>query len=61
MKIDKEYLIENKRKIMAVLSVLLISISLFTIGWVIYRFFFWTPPVAVDPFAVNFSMFNLTK
>jgi len=55
MKIDKEFLIENKQKIMKILIFLLVAVSLFTIGWVIYRFFFWAPPLPPEPFQVNFS------
>ncbi len=54
-----EEIIEKKREIYFVLLFLLISLSLFTIGYVIYRFFFWQPPVEVLPFQVNFS--NLTQ
>lgn len=54
----KEYLIENKEKIMKILIFVLIAISLFTIGWVIYIFFFWEPEALIDPFKVNLS--NLT-
>ena len=54
----KEYLIEHKREIMSYLIVILLSVSLLTIGWVIYRFFFWKPPIDPSSFIVNLS--NLT-
>ena len=59
MKIDKEYLIENKQKIMGILSLIIIFVSLFAIGYVIYKFFFWKPPLDPVPFIVNMS--NLTR
>lgn len=58
MKIDKEFLIENKQKIMGILSFLIIAVSLFAIGYVVYKFFFWEPPIGPAPFVVNMS--NLT-
>ena len=50
-----EKIIRRKKEIFFMLVILLISSSLFTIGYVIYRFFFWQPPVETLPFQVNFS------
>ncbi len=60
MKIDKEFLIEHKQKIMGILSFLIIAVSLFAIGYVVYKFFFWAPPIPPEPFKINLSNFNLT-
>ena len=46
-------IIELKKEITVVILILLFSLSIFTIGWVIYRFFFWEP--FVDPFVINIS------
>lgn len=51
----KEYLIENKKKIMEILSFIIIAVSLFAIGYVIYRFFFWEAPLPPEQLIVNFS------
>ena len=55
-----EKIIKNKETRETIMWVLIFSISalsLFTIGWVIYRFFFWEP--YVEPLAINLT--NLTK
>lgn len=57
----REYLLENKKKIMGILSFVLIVVSLSTIGWVIYRFFFWEAPLPPGALMANLSNFNLTK
>ncbi len=51
-----KYIIENKQEMISYLIVLLLSVSLFTIGYVIYRFFFWQPPIT--PFVINISNFT---
>ena len=59
----KKYLTENKQTILPILIknviFFLIASSLFTIGYVIYRFFFWEAPIDPTSFIVNLS--NLTK
>lgn len=52
-----EQIRENKETIMWILIAAIFILSLSTIGWVIYRFFFWEP--YVDPFIINFT--NLSE
>lgn len=47
----------DKKTLSWLIVVLLISISMFTIGYVIYRFFFWQPPIDPLPFQINISNF----
>lgn len=54
MEIEK-YLIENKQRILSIIRFLIVSVSVFTIGYVIYKFFFWQPPISPEPFILNLS------
>ncbi len=48
--------IEMRKTIFIILIFLLVSISVITIGWIIYRFFFWEPPIIpITNYVVNLS------
>ncbi len=54
-----DWIIKNKTTLTFTLMFLIMALSLFAIGFVIYIQFFWEPKEIVDPFWINLS--NLTK
>ncbi len=56
----KETIIKHKKTISYILIILLLSVSLFTMGYVVYRFFFWEP-IVIDPLIINWSNITLSS
>jgi hypothetical protein len=55
-----EFIIENKQTLTFLILILLVCISLFTIGYVTYRFFFWVPPEIPSTELLIVNISNLT-